>query len=83
MEKVYRRTLFATSKRGLYYVALPAKSQLPALYLLPYGAMQPRLVHHFDREFGWVLSLSADERSILFTQTDIGNKDIQLIDWFR
>ena len=27
--------------------------------------------------------LSADERSILFTQTDIENKDIQLIDRFR
>ncbi len=83
VEKLYRRSLFAASKRGLYYIALPHKSQFPALYLLPNGAKQPQLLHRFDREFGWVLSLSADERSFLFTQTDIGNKDIQLIDWFR
>ena len=83
VERLYRRTLFAPSQRGLYYIALPPKSQLPALYLLPKGASTPQLLHRFDREFGWVLALSADERSFLFTQTDIENKDIQLIDRFR
>ncbi|MCX6602788.1 MAG: protein kinase [Acidobacteria bacterium] len=83
VDRLYRRTLFAPSQRGLYYIALPPKSQLPALYLLPNGATKPQLLHRFERELGWVLALSADERSFLFTQTDIGNKDIQLIDRFR
>ena len=56
---------------------------MPALYLLPNGARSPQLLHRFDRDFGWVLALSADERSFLFTQTDLANKDIQLIDRFR
>ncbi len=83
VDRIYRRTVFAPSQRGLYYIALPPKSQLPALYLLPNGAGTPQLLHRFDREFGWVLALSPDERSFLFSQTDIGNKDIQLIDRFR
>jgi len=83
VDRIYRRTVFAPSQRGLYYIALPPKSQLPALYLLPNGAGTPQLLHRFDREFGWVLALSPDERSFLFSQTDIGNKDIQRIDRFR
>jgi Tol biopolymer transport system component len=78
-----RRTLFGVSAQGIYYVARPAPKSHPALFLLPEDSTQSRLIHQFDREIGWVFAQTPDWRGFYYTQTDVPNQDIQLIDAFR
>lgn len=78
-----RRTLFGVSAQGIYYIARPAPKSYPALFLLPEDSTQSRLIHQFDREIGWVFAPTPDWRGFYYTQTDVPNQDIQLIDSFR
>jgi serine/threonine protein kinase len=82
VQHLTRRTLFETGQRGLYYIA-PLASAKPALFLLPYGAKRPQLLHTFDRMPGWGFKLAPGEQSLLLTLTDSENSDIYLIPSFR
>ena len=82
VDRLTRRTLFDTGRRGLYYVS-PAPNGKSTLFRLPYGARSPQPLHTFDRSLGWGLRLAPDEQSLYLTLSDSENSDIYLIDSFR
>ena len=83
VERLHRRNLFAMGKTGVYYIAPVPGADYPALFFKSYQDNAPRLLLKFHRQIGWGLSLSSDERAVVFSQVDIGNSDIMLIERFR
>lgn len=79
---LYRRTLFALGRQGVYYIAINSKTELPALYFLRYGTEQAVLLHSFERDIFWGLSLSPDERHLLFSLFNVANLDIMIASSF-
>ena len=81
--KLYRRNLFAVSKAGVYFIAPTVGTAFPSLFFKSFQSDQPRPLISFEREIGWGLGLTPDERTLLYSQVDIGNSDIMLIEQFR
>ena len=83
VERLYRRNLFAIGKTGIFYIAPVPGADYPALFFKSLQDNAPRLLLKFQHQIGWGLSLSSDERSLVFSQIDVDNTDIVLIERFR
>jgi serine/threonine protein kinase/WD40 repeat protein len=81
--RLHRRNLFAIGKTGIFYIAPIPVADYPALFFKGFQDQASRILLKFQRQIEWGLSLSPDERSIIFSQTDAGNSDILLIERFR
>ena len=83
VQSLHRRNLFAPSKNGVYYIGEQPSSQEQSLYFWDARKKDVTLLHTFDRPIFWGLDLSPDERQLLFSQEDVGNIDIMLVERFR
>lgn len=84
VDRLHRRNLFQAADHGLYYVAPdPNDAARHSLFSLPYGGQKAAKRFTFSRTVGWGLDISKDERTLLFSQFDLGNTDIELIHSFR
>ncbi len=83
VERLHRRNLFAIGKTGIFYIAPVPGANYPALFFKSFKGNDPRLLLKFERQIGWGLSLSPDERSLVFSQVDADNSDVMLIERFR
>ncbi|HUS05196.1 MAG TPA: protein kinase [Bryobacteraceae bacterium] len=83
VERLHRRNLFAIGKNGIFYIAPFPGAPYPALFFQDFAGNAAKLLLQFRHQIEWGLSLSPDERSLVFSQLDAGNSDIMLIDGFR
>lgn len=82
-DRIYRRNLFAPGRNGLFYIAsVPGIPEGSALFFRDHNGKITRL-HTFNQEVFWGLDLSSDERSLLFSQFDVNNADIMLVEAFQ
>jgi Tol biopolymer transport system component len=81
--RLYRRNLFAVGRTGIFFIAPSEGTVYPSLFFQSYQATAPKRLLAFDRQIAWGLSLSPDERSIVYSQFDVGNYDIFVVDSFR
>ena len=80
-DRLYRRNLFVPSKDGVYYMARSGDAF--GLFFLSQTTGQTKRVAAFSQDIFWGLDLSPDERSVYYSQYDVANADIMLIDDFR
>jgi Tol biopolymer transport system component/tRNA A-37 threonylcarbamoyl transferase component Bud32 len=80
-----RRTLFAPMREGVYFVQQGAgETQPPTLRYYRYKDRSIQVVYTFPGpDLFWGLSLSPDERSILYSQLDVNNTDVLVINGFH
>lgn len=79
LQQVSRRNLFALGKRGLYYVDKRDSDGRQALFYRRFSDGATSVSYIFDHQVFWGLDLAPDERSLLFSQYDVNNSDIMLI----
>ena len=80
-----RRTLFAPARHGVYFVQRGGgEAQPPTLRFYRYSDRSIQVVYTFPGpDLFWGLTLSPDERSILYSQMDSDNTDVLVINEFR
>lgn len=84
VDRLYRRSLFAPGREGLYWVAPGAESgEKQALYYWDFRRNTRTKVHTFDRQVFWGFELTPDGQSLLYSQYDVGNSHIMLVPNFR
>ena len=83
IERLYRRNLFALGRTGIYYVGPSPGEGHPSLFFQSFQSEAPKVLRRFQQYVGWGLSVSPDERSVVFSQVDVGNSEIMLIERFR
>jgi len=76
-------TLFTVQKSGIFYVERPAGTKKDVLYLWRFFDQKTIKLHTFEKEFFFGLDVSSDEKTVFFSQYDVNNADIMLIDEFR
>ncbi len=77
------RSGFAAGKAGIYYLAAPDPSGRTALYYLPSGETRAVLLLHFEHPLESGLSLSHDDRVLVFSQVDQDETSLLGIEAFR
>lgn len=74
---------FWVSKTGVYFIAPENANGKAAIRFLPFSSSQPRTIAVTEKSPAWGLSVSPDERSLLFAQLDREENDLMLIEDFR
>ena len=83
LRPILRRSLFALSSKGIYFVAPPEEPhKYPSLRFRD-NQGNSAIISQLAHSIGWGMSLSPDERQIMLTHAEIDNDDIMLIDQFR
>ncbi len=73
-----RRSLFVTSKNGLYLIRKDELNLPPGLFLLPENSEIPKLLYRFDRTVMWGLSLSPSNTELMVTLQDVTDQSVYL-----
>ena len=74
---------FAVSARGLYFVALNETPDRPSVDFLDFRTRQRSTLVHLDKPFWFGMTLSPDERSLVFPLVDSAGSNLMLVDRFR
>jgi dipeptidyl aminopeptidase/acylaminoacyl peptidase len=74
---------FWVSKSGVYFVAPENANGKASICFLPFSSSRPRTIAMTEKPPFWGLSVSPDERSLLFAQLDRSEYDLMLIEDFR
>ena len=84
VSKLYRRNLFAPARNGLFYIAGTKDGPNHiALFFRSERDGTVKRIHTFEHDIFWGLDLSRDERSIFFSQFEVNNADIMLVENFH
>src|SRR5262249_61912948 len=70
---------FDVRTRGIYYVAAPEQPNQSIVKYLDFATGQTRTVFVTDHEIGMGMSVSNDERFLIFPQRDHPGADLMLI----
>ncbi len=73
---------FAVGTEGIFYSSAPDSSQRVLIRFVSFSTGQSRTVMVMERPIDWGLSLSPDQRFLLFTQRDKNDNDLMLIENF-
>ena len=73
---------FAVSEDGIYYATAPEPSRRQFIQFLNFSTGQVRPVVVTDHEIGITLSLSPDQRFLIFAQRDEAGSDLMVIENF-
>ncbi len=73
-----RRSLFVTSKDGIYLIRKDQLNMPPGLFFLPENSEIPKLLYRFDRTVMWGLSLSPSQTELLVTLQDVTDQSVYL-----
>jgi Tol biopolymer transport system component len=79
-EPLARRTLYAVTNSGLYYIAAGTPAELR---FRPHNTMRSRPLWTMAKTLFWGLDVAPDEKLIVFSQFDVENTDIMLIPNFH
>jgi Tol biopolymer transport system component len=71
---------FAVASKGIYFVTWP---DLKAVYFLSFATGRVTIIATIQRLAGWGLSVSPDDRYLLYTQVDQASSDLMLVENFR
>ena len=74
---------FVVSERGLYFVALTDTPDRPSLDFLDLKSRQRSTLVRLDKRFWFGMTLSPDERSLVFPLVDSAGSNLMLVDKFR
>jgi Tol biopolymer transport system component len=72
---------FAMTSKGIYFVGLHSGGRAVEFY--SFAANKVAAVATIHRPVSWGLSVSPDERFILYTQVDEASRDLMLVENFR
>jgi dipeptidyl aminopeptidase/acylaminoacyl peptidase len=80
-----RRTLFAPAREGVYFVQRGSGETQPAtLRFYRYKDRSIQVIYTFPGpDVFWGFSLSPDGRSLLYSQLDVNNTDVLVVNDFR
>ena len=74
---------FAVGQRGLYFVALNDTTSKASIDFFDFRTRQRSTLVHLDKP-SWVgMTLSPDERSLVFSMVDSAGSNLMLVDRFR
>ena len=73
---------FVVTAEGIYYAAALESHNQTLIRFLSFSTEKTRTVVVTDRQFGRGLSLSPDQRFLVFTQHDQTGRDLMLIENF-
>lgn len=73
---------FAVVAEGIYYAAARVSHKRAEIRFFNFSSGRSQPVVESDRPFGMGLSVSADQRSVIFTQSDQAGSDLMLIENF-
>ena len=74
---------FAVGARGLYFVALNATPERPSVDFFDFSTRQRSTLVRLDKAFWFGITLSPDERSLVFPLVDTSGSNLVLVDRFR
>jgi Tol biopolymer transport system component len=74
---------FAVAERGIYFVASAEASDKSSIDFFDFATSRRTTLVHFDKPFWWGMSLSPDEKSLLFPVVDRAGSDLMLVDSLR
>lgn len=74
---------FAMSARGLYFVALNDTPDRPSVDFFDFSTRQRSTLVRLDKRFWFGITLSTDERSLVFPLVDTAGSNLMLVDRFR
>ena len=74
---------FAVGARGLYFVALNDTSDRPSVDFFDFSTRQRSTLVRLDKRFWFGMTLSPDERSLVFPLVDSAGSNLMLVDRFR
>jgi eukaryotic-like serine/threonine-protein kinase len=74
---------FAVGARGLYFIALNDTPDRPSLEFLDFRTLQRSTLARLDKPFSVGMTLSPDERSLVFPLVDSAGSNLMLVDKFR
>ncbi len=83
VSRLHKRNLFAVGEKGVFYIAPTARGIFPGLFFQNFQSEPEKLLLSFEHGLGWGLGLSSDERKLIFTQLDVWNSDIMLVERFH
>lgn len=82
--QLVRRTSFTLSPDGILFLAPGVQPNTHRLQLQSYApGSTPRDLLQLDHPPGWGLHWSIPHKRVIFTQIDVDNSDVLLVDWFR
>src|SRR5687767_801459 len=73
---------FAVGARGLYFVALTDAPDRPSVDFFDVRTRQRSTLARLDKRFWFGMTLSADERSLVFPLVDSAGSNLMLVDRF-
>ena len=74
---------FAVGERGLYFVALTDTPDRPSVDFFDFATRKRSTLVHLDKPFWFGMTLSPDERSLVFPLVDSAGSNLMLVDRFR
>ena len=74
---------FAVGARGLYFVALNDTPDRPSVDFFDFSTRQRSTLVRLDKPFWFGMTLSPDERSLVFPLVDSAGSNLMLVDKFR
>jgi Tol biopolymer transport system component/DNA-binding winged helix-turn-helix (wHTH) protein len=74
---------FAMGERGLYFVAVGDTPDRPSVDFLDFRTRQRSTLARLDKRFWFGITLSPDERSLVFPLVDSAGSNLMLVDRFR
>ena len=74
---------FAVSKRGLYFMALNDTSDKASIDFLDFRTGQRSTLVRLDKPFWFGMTLSPNERSLVFSLVESAGSNLMLVDGFR
>jgi Tol biopolymer transport system component/DNA-binding winged helix-turn-helix (wHTH) protein len=74
---------FAVGARGLYFIALTETPDRPSVDFLDFTTLRRSTLARLDKRFETGMTLSPDERSVIFPLVDSAGSNLMLVDKFR
>jgi len=74
---------FAVGGRGLYFVALNDTSNRASVDFLDFRTRQRSMLAHLDKPFWFGVTVSPDERSLVFSVVESAGSNLMLVDRFQ
>ncbi len=71
---------FAVGERGLYFVAVGETSDTPSVDFFDFATGKRSTLARLDKPFWFGMTLSPDERSLVFSLLDSGGSNVMLVD---
>jgi serine/threonine protein kinase len=82
IDSVNPSTLWAIGSKGIYFFAYDDKGQ-SELRVQEFATGKTKKLLKFDRPISWGLTVSPDDRTILYTQVDEAGSDLMLVENFH